>query len=63
MPRAQQEVLEGLKEIDSATVFNAVVEYLGGTQGGLELERKGGQPLNYTGPARSGACSPGWGVP
>ena len=50
MPRAALEVLDGLKEFDSATVFNAVVEHLGGTQGGLELEGKGGQPLNYTGP-------------
>ena len=47
---APAEVIEGLKEFDSATVFNAVVESIGGSQGGLELEGKGGVPENYTGP-------------
>ena len=41
---APAEVIEGLKEFDSATVFNAVVESIGGSQGGLELEGKGGVP-------------------
>ena len=50
MQRASQEVLDGLRALDSATVFNAVVEVLGGTQGGTELEGKGGQPENYAGP-------------
>ena len=50
MERMSEEVLEALKEFDSATLFNAVVENLGGTQGGLELRVKGGQPENYTGP-------------
>ena len=50
MQRAPQEVLEALKEFDSATVFNAVVESMGATQGGTELEGKGGVPENYTGP-------------
>ena len=47
---APAEVIEGLKEFDSATIFNAVVESIGGSQGGLELEGKGGVPENYTGP-------------
>ncbi len=50
MQRASKEVLNGLKEFDSATVFNAVVESMGATQGGSELEGKGGIPKNYTGP-------------
>ena len=50
MQRASKEVLDALKEFDSATVFNAVVEGMGATQGGRELEGKGGQPENYTGP-------------
>ena len=50
MSPARSEVLEALKEFDSATVFNAVVESLGATQGGAELDGKGGQPENYTGP-------------
>jgi regulator of RNase E activity RraA len=44
------EVLDGLKEFDSATIFNAVVEARGATQGGTELEGKGGIPTNFTGP-------------
>jgi len=47
---APKEVLDGLKEFDSATVFNAVVANMGGSQGGTELEAKGGIPMNYTGP-------------
>ena len=50
MATASKEVLDALKEVDSATLFNAVVESMGGSQGGLELENKGGQPENYTGP-------------
>ena len=50
MANASKEVLDALKEIDSATLFNAVVEDMGASQGGLELEDKGGQPENYTGP-------------
>lgn len=50
MQPVTQEIFDALKEFDSATVFNAVVENLGGSQGGLELESKGGQPENYAGP-------------
>ena len=50
MQRASQDVLDGLRALDSATVFNAVVEAIGGTQGGTELKGKGGQPESYTGP-------------
>ena len=50
MQRASQDVLESLKEFDSATIFNAVVENMGATQGGTELGGKGGQPETYTGP-------------
>ena len=50
MQYASKEVLDGLREFDSATVFNAVVANLGGSQGGTELERTGGIPENYTGP-------------
>ena len=50
MQHATLEILDALKEFDSATVFNAVVGNLGGSQGGLELESNGGQPENYTGP-------------
>ena len=50
MANEPKEVLYALKEIDSATLFNAVVEDLGATQGGLELEDKSGQPENDTGP-------------
>jgi len=47
---ASKEVLEELKEFDTATLFNAVIESMGATQGGKELEDKGGMPQNYTGP-------------
>ena len=50
MQPTSKEVLHGFRELDSATVFNAVVEGLGATQGGLELEGKGGIPGCYTGP-------------
>ena len=50
MHKVATEVLDGLKEFDSATLFNAVVEALGGTQGGTELNQRGGVPQNYTGP-------------
>ena len=48
--KLSDEIAEALKEFDSATVFNAVVSYMGGSQGGDELNTKGGQPMNYTGP-------------
>lgn len=44
------EIINALKSFDSATVFNAVIESMGGSQGGTELEAKGGIPENYTGP-------------
>ena len=50
MKTAPPEVIEGLKEFDSATIFNAVIESIGGSQGGTELNEKGGVPENYTGP-------------
>ncbi len=50
MEQAPAEVIEGIGEFDSATIFNAVVESMGGSQGGTELEGKGGVPENYTGP-------------
>jgi regulator of RNase E activity RraA len=50
MQRASKEVLEGLTQFDSATVFNAVVESMGASQGGRELQTRGGIPECYTGP-------------
>ena len=50
MKLSSQEVLDGLRELDSATVFNGVVANLGGAQSGHELENKVGVPENYTGP-------------
>jgi regulator of RNase E activity RraA len=50
METVSAEVLNALKEFDSATLFNAVVESMGATQGGVELEGKGGIPVIYTGP-------------
>tara|TARA_A100001037_G_scaffold306622_1_gene353382 strand:+ start:2356 stop:3027 length:672 start_codon:yes stop_codon:yes gene_type:complete len=47
---ASEDTIKLLYSLDSATVFNAVVESMGGSQGGLELEGKGGVPLNYMGP-------------
>jgi regulator of RNase E activity RraA len=51
MPTVSAEVLNALKGFDSATVFNAVVESMGATQGGSELESSGGIPVIYTGPS------------
>ena len=48
MTSTSQDALEGIREFDSATIFNAVVESMGGTQGGTELEGKGGIPIVYT---------------
>ena len=50
MEYASREVLEELKEFDTATLFNAVIESMGASQGGTELEGKGGMPQNYTNP-------------
>ena len=50
MQRASDEQIEALKQFDTATLFNAVVEDMGGSQGGSELEGRGGVPENYTGP-------------
>ena len=50
MERASAEVIEALKDFDSATVFNGVVEARGASQGGRELEGTGGQPECYAGP-------------
>ena len=44
------DIFEALKEFDSATIFNAVIEDMGASQGGAELEGKGGIPIIYTGP-------------
>lgn len=48
MTSTSQDALEGIRKFDSATIFNAVVESMGGTQGGTELEGKGGIPIVYT---------------
>ena len=56
MQTAPPEVIAGLKEFDSATIFNAVVESIGGSQGGTELNEKGGVPENYTGPHSDACC-------
>ena len=48
MPNVQRSVLDELCNFSSATIFNAVVEAMGGTQGGNELSGKGGQPICYT---------------
>ena len=50
MTTVSAEVLDALKEFDAATLFNAVVASMGGSQGGHELDSGGGVPLNYTGP-------------
>lgn len=45
------DIFEALKEFDSATIFNAVIEDMGASQGGVELEAyPGGIPIIYTGP-------------
>ncbi len=53
METASQELLDAIADFDSATIFNAVVKAMGGSQGGKELEGKGGIPVNYTGPELS----------
>ena len=50
MGQVSQEVFEGLRELDTATIFNAVIEARGASQGGRELEGQGGMPLNYMAP-------------
>ena len=50
MGQVSLEVFEGLKELDTATIFNAVIEARGASQGGKELQDKGGVPVNYTAP-------------
>ena len=51
MTATSQEVIDGIKEFDSATIFNAVIESMGGSQGGTELEGQGGVPIIYTDPS------------
>ena len=50
MNQVSQEVFDGLMELDTATIFNAVIEARGASQGGRELEGQGGMPFNYMGP-------------
>ena len=50
MKQVLPEVFEGLRELDTATIFNAVIEARGASQGGRELEDQGGMPFNYMGP-------------
>jgi|GEM_PF-239979 len=50
MELVSDEVFEGLRELDTATIFNAVIEARGASQGGRELEGQGGMPLNYMAP-------------
>lgn len=50
MNQVSPEVFEGLRELDTATLFNAIIEARGASQGGRELEGQGGMPLNYMGP-------------
>ena len=50
MSYASEEILESLKQFDSPTIFNALVEHLGASQGGSELKDGPGQPETYTGP-------------
>ena len=50
MKQVSPEVFEGLRQLDTATIFNAVVEARGASQGGRELEDQGGVPFNYMGP-------------
>ena len=46
-----QKLLNEISKFDSATIFNGVVKSMGGSQGGTELESKGGIPECYTGPS------------
>ena len=48
MAKLDKTLLENLRSFSSATIFNAVVETMGATQGGRELEDKGGQPTCNT---------------
>ena len=48
MSKGQRSIIDDLCRFSSATIFNAVVEAIGGTQGGIELSDKGGQPICYT---------------
>ncbi len=50
MKQVSPEVFEGLRQLDTATIFNAVIEARGASQGGRELEDQGGMPFNYMGP-------------
>ena len=50
MNQVSSEVFAGLQELDTATIFNAVIEARGASQGGRELEESGGMPFNYMGP-------------
>ena len=50
MTPVSDEVFEGLRELDTATLFNAIIEARGASQGGRELESQGGMPLNYMAP-------------
>ena len=50
MEYASTETLDGLRDFDSATVFNAVLESKGGSLSATDLSGLGGQPENYTGP-------------
>lgn len=43
-------ILNGLKEFDTATVFNAVEELIKSTEAGSAPDGTGIHPLNYTGP-------------
>ena len=50
MQTATNELLDGFKELDSATVFNAVNQSLGGWKPSSGAEALGNQPDYYTGP-------------
>jgi regulator of RNase E activity RraA len=47
---ATNEIIDGFKELDSATVFNAVVQHLGGWKPASGPDALGNQPDYYTGP-------------
>lgn len=50
MQSATNELIDGLKELDSATVFNAIVEHLGGWKPSSGPDALANQPDYYTGP-------------
>lgn len=50
MEAATNEIIDGFKELDSATVFNAVVQHLGGWKPASGPDALGNQPDYYTGP-------------